>query len=1372
MPEKGQAAALTPPATLRLHWDVFISFRGEDTRHRITKNLYSSLTGRGVRAFLDDAGMTQGDEISPTLMEAIEESSASIIILSPNYANSHWCLEELARICELRRLILPVFYQVEPSNVRRQKGPFENDFKDHLNKFGEEKVGKWREAMFKVGGISGFVFGGGRDSDDEQHLIQLLAKRVLSELRKTPVGLTTFPVGLDARIEKLKTLLAVNSNRIQVLGIYGMGGIGKTTLVTALYNEVIGHYEHRSFIPNVRETCKQDDGMITLQKRLLSDLFPRQVSSVIDVEAGISEIKRMVYEKRVLVVLDDVDDVAQLNALAGKRGWYGEASRIIITTRDKDVLSKDLVNESYEVRELDAPEALQLFSYHALRREKPPDDYIKLSKEIVSLTGGLPLALEVFGSFLYDGRGIGKWEDALKKLREIRPRNLQDVLKISFDGLDDEEKCVFLDISCLFVTSGMKRKEAIDIFKGCGFRAETTITVLAARCLIKVREDRYLWMHDQLKDMGRQIVYHESLTDPGMRSRLWESKEILTVLEQKKGTRNMEGIILEFKKKHYVEDQGTSRNNLGAIPNFCSALAYLFGKCLTLSQHVPMEEGEMVLRTEGFKSMANLRLLQINQAKVEGKFRDFPGSLKWLQWKGCPLNNLPSDYSPSQLAVLDLSESGVERVWDWGRNKVAGNLMVMNLRGCYNLVAIPDLSGCKNLEKLDLELCSRLTQIHNSVGNMRSLLHLNLKRCSNLAELPADVSGLKSLEKLALSECSKLKELPDDIGNMSSLRKLLLDRTPISKLPDSIFRLTKLEKLSLNGCKSLTQLPHCLGNLVSLKTLSLNDSALEELPNSVGCLSQLEKLSLMWCKSLTAIPESVGNLRSLTEISLNRSAITELPASIGSLSYLKGLFVGGCHSLSKLPDSTGGLASISELELDETPIEDLPDQIEGLKMIEKLNMRKCTSLVYLPEAIGRMLTLTTINLFGTANIMELPESIGMLESLVILRLTKCTMLHRLPSSIGNLKSLKQLLMEKTSVTELPESFGMLSSLMILKMRKDPSKCLHHTDQKVVLLPTSFSNLSSLEELDARAWGICGKIPDDFQHLSSLRILDLAHNKFSSLPSSLEGLSFLRKLCLLRCKELKFLPPLPSSLEELDISDCFCLEVVSDLSNLGSLKQLNLTNCQKVIDVPGIECLKSLTRLFMSNCGACSSEVTRRLSKVCLRNIRNLSIPGSKIPDWFSPEVDNFSSEFKNSKIRAVLVGVVVSFGHQIPDIAVDELPVVPDIRARILKQNTPIFTTALHLLGIPNTHEEQIHLCRYPHDHPFVLLLKDGCKIEVTKANPPIIEGVELKKWGIHLVYEGDDDYEGNEGSLVESQQSVSERLASFFNSIGEGDGD
>ncbi|KAJ8760995.1 hypothetical protein K2173_022033 [Erythroxylum novogranatense] len=184
-------------AALRLNWDVFISFRVEDTRHGFTKHLYESLKEHGIRAFLDDEGMTHGDKIPTRLLDAIEDSALSIIVISPRYADSHWCLEELARICELGRLMIPVFYEVNPSHVRGQKGPFENDFRNHLERFGKESVDKWRRALERVGSLKGFPFD---SSKQEQIAIQRLVERVLTEMRRTPVGIANYTVGIANRI--------------------------------------------------------------------------------------------------------------------------------------------------------------------------------------------------------------------------------------------------------------------------------------------------------------------------------------------------------------------------------------------------------------------------------------------------------------------------------------------------------------------------------------------------------------------------------------------------------------------------------------------------------------------------------------------------------------------------------------------------------------------------------------------------------------------------------------------------------------------------------------------------------------------------------------------------------------------------------------------------------------------------------------------------------------------------------------------------------------------------------------------------------------------------------------------------------------------
>ncbi|AET03053.1 disease resistance protein RPV1 isoform X2 [Medicago truncatula] len=1330
----------------RLRWDVFLSFRGEDTRECFTKKLYESLHKQGVRAFMDDEGLDRGDHIATTLLEAIDDSAASIVIISPNYADSHWCLDELNRICDLERLIIPVFYKVDPSHVRKQLGPFQDGFNYLEKRFANEKdkILKWRDSMLKIGGLAGFVFNSSDDGDHE-NLIRRLVKRVLKELSNTPMVVSEFAVGINERVEKVINLLQLQSNNVKVLGLYGMGGVGKTTLAKALFNSFVGRFERRCFISNVRQFASKDDGLVSIQNNIIKDLSSQEGtrSFISDVKVGISTIKRIVRENRVLLVLDDVDHVNQLDALIGKREWFHEGSCIIITTRDTTVLPEKHVNELYEVTELYAEEALELFSYHALRKKDPPPDFLSFSKQIVSLTGRMPLALEVFGCFLFGKRRVDEWEDVVKKLKTIRPGNLHDVLKISYDGLDEQEKCIFLDIACFFVQMGMKRDDVIDVLRGCGFRGEIATTVLVEKCLIKVREDNTLWMHDQIRDMGRQIVLDENHVDPGMRSRLWDRAEIMSVLKSKKGTRCIQGIVLDFKER----SNQWSKN----YPPQPQAEKY----------------NQVMLDTKSFEPMVSLRLLQINNLSLEGKF--LPDELKWLQWRGCPLECISLDTLPRELAVLDLSNGQkIKSLWGLKSQKVPENLMVMNLSNCYQLAAIPDLSWCLGLEKINLANCINLTRIHESIGSLTTLRNLNLTRCENLIELPSDVSGLKHLESLILSECSKLKALPENIGMLKSLKTLAADKTAIVKLPESIFRLTKLERLVLDRCSHLRRLPDCIGKLCALQELSLYETGLQELPNTVGFLKNLEKLSLMGCEGLTLMPDSIGNLESLTELLASNSGIKELPSTIGSLSYLRTLLVRKCK-LSKLPDSFKTLASIIELDLDGTYIRYLPDQIGELKQLRKLEIGNCSNLESLPESIGYLTSLNTLNIIN-GNIRELPVSIGLLENLVNLTLSRCRMLKQLPASIGNLKSLCHLKMEETAMVDLPESFGMLSSLRTLRMAKRPHLVpISVKNTGSFVLPPSFCNLTLLHELDARAWRLSGKIPDDFEKLSLLETLKLDQNNFHSLPSSLKGLSILKELSLPNCTELISLPLLPSSLIKLNASNCYALETIHDMSSLESLEELELTNCEKVADIPGLECLKSLKRLYLSGCNACSSKVCKRLSKVALRNFENLSMPGTKLPEWFSGETVSFSNR-KNLELTSVVVGVVVSINHNIHiPIKREEMPGIIDVEGKVFKHGKQKFGTTLNIRGVPRTNVDHIHLCRFQNYHQLVAFLKDADTFCVTTRSPPFDKGLRLKKCGVYLIFEGDDDYDGDEESLDKGLQSVSERLARFFNTCNEG---
>jgi len=143
-------------------YDVFLSFRGEDTRRNFTSHLYDALSRKKVETFIDNNELQKGDEISPALLKAIEQSHASIVIFSENYASSRWCLNELKKILEckqyMEQIVIPVFYNIDPSHVRKQTGSYKQAFAKHKRdlKHNNDKLEKWKAALTEAANLVGW----------------------------------------------------------------------------------------------------------------------------------------------------------------------------------------------------------------------------------------------------------------------------------------------------------------------------------------------------------------------------------------------------------------------------------------------------------------------------------------------------------------------------------------------------------------------------------------------------------------------------------------------------------------------------------------------------------------------------------------------------------------------------------------------------------------------------------------------------------------------------------------------------------------------------------------------------------------------------------------------------------------------------------------------------------------------------------------------------------------------------------------------------------------------------------------------------------------------------------------------------------------
>jgi len=769
--------------------------------------------------------------------------------------------------------------------------------------------------------------------------------------------------GLDNFTMRLQQSITSSSidGEPRCVGVWGMGGAGKTLLAQIAYNssEVREHFKGGELI---WLTVSQTPNI-----KALYDSFCRQMGvtpmRVAQLEAYNTRLYNEFLRRRVFLVLDDVWNKGVLEQLDLAKG---RGSVTLVTTRSQPVLKKAGVIDEDEVKvgDLSKEDSWKLFCVHAFSRgfSNIPSQLQDLAELVADECKGLPLALKVIGGLMLGKTTCEEWEYQLNCLRESRklPEQREEEalfgrLKLSYDNLDNdspESKECFLGFAAFPEDRVVEIKELIKLWKGQGLLDDGTkmfgdnptrfayylVGLLVARSLIELAENEYevgetdvgddcsygCKVHDVMRDLALHIIEGEKpitcLYRPG--------KELVQF--PRDWIRTFESELYEVRNLSLMDNYLTTLNDvIFSAPKL---------EVLLLAHNIELK----VMPKQFWKGIENLKHLDLSNCD---KLESLPGEIGNLR-----------------------------------------QLTHLYLESCRNLKSLPrKIANLRQLTHLDLQHCDELKSLPKKIGKLTQLTHLDLRHCDKLESLPKKVGKLTQLVYLDLSFCRNLKYHPSTVDNLRSLQYLNLEvsspngywSNPSTKIHGQAFaaicKLTTLTELHISGktCEILElcdQLSKLVSKLEKLKSFHIRDFyKLETLPDAIQSMEHLKEFSVNNCVKIKILPSIITLFSKLKVLTLDSmSSLESLPA-LNTLKILSILRIRFCSSIKKLPDSFTS-----------------SDAFPSLKILDCLG----SELVEFPEVEdGAMPKLRILNL-DCKNIKSLPDTLKNLKNLKVVYIWK------------------------------------------------------------------------------------------------------------------------------------------------------------------------------------------------------------------------------------------------------------------------------------------------------------------------------------------------------------------------------------------------